>query len=204
MKDLRGYMTEDEVKKLIDSAIRFRDKVLFRLLWVTGARISEVVGDKSWYKTDKVQQRIFEGLKVKDVLWQERVIILDTLKRKVYPPPKRRVQIDFTTTKMLGEYVIQENLKLEDKVFKITRVRAFQIIRETGEHAGIQKVGNKKIHGHHLRHSHCVAYVKKNNTMEGLRKLQNRLGHSSISTTAHYLQFAPIEQKEIEDVFGKW
>jgi integrase/recombinase XerD len=199
MKDLRGYMTEQEVRKLIGFAIKLRDRLLLRFLWVTGARISEVVGDKSWYKN-----RVFEGLKVKDIVWDESTVILDTLKRKAYPPPKRRVQIDRNTLALLKQFIEENNLRLEDKVFKITRERVFQIIRELGEQAGIKKVGTKRLHGHHLRHSHCVAYVKKNNNLEALRKLQNRLGHANINTTAHYLQFAPEEQKEIEDVFGKW
>jgi site-specific recombinase XerD len=40
--------------------------------------------------------------------------------------------------------------------------------------------------------------------MEGLRKLQQRVGHSSITTTAHYLQFAFEEQREeVEKVLGE-
>ncbi|MBT0160689.1 tyrosine-type recombinase/integrase [Candidatus Bathyarchaeota archaeon A05DMB-2] len=62
----------------------------------------------------------------------------------------------------------------------------------------------KKQHPHHMRHSHCVAFIRKNNTLEGLRKLQKRIGHASISTTAEYLQFGPEQQKETEDVFGEW
>lgn len=204
MKDLRGYMTEEEVRKLIDGALRFRDKVLFRFLWVTGARISEVVGDKSWYKTEKVPRRVFEGFKVKDIVWSESVVLLDTLKRKKYPPDKRRVQIDSITLQMLKNYIMQEGLKPEGRVFRISRERVFQIIREIGESVNIKKVGNKQLHNHHLRHSHCVAYVRKNNTLEALRKLQKRLGHANINTTAHYLQFAGEAQQEIEDVFGKW
>jgi len=199
MKDLRGYMTESEVKKLIETAIKPRDKLLLRFLWVTGARVSEVVGDKSWYKN-----RVFEGLKVSDIIWDESTVILDTLKRKKYPPPKRRVQIDQITLTLLKEFIQENNLNLNDKVFKITRERVFQIIRELGEQAGILKIGNTRLHTHHFRHSHCVAYVKKNNNLEALRKLQNRLGHANINTTAYYLQFAPDQQKEIEDVFGKW
>jgi len=70
--------------------------------------------------------------------------------------------------------------------------------------AGIPKVGTKKIHPHHFRHSHCVAWVRANPTIEGLRKLQQRVGHASITTTAHYLQFAFEEQREeVEKVLGE-
>jgi hypothetical protein len=53
-------------------------------------------------------------------------------------------------------------------------------------------------------HSRCVAYTRKNNTLEGLRKPQLRTGHASISTTAQYLQFGLEERQETEGVFGKW
>ena len=199
MKDIRGYMTEEEVKKVIDATAFLRDKLLLRLLWVTGARISEIVGDKSWYKN-----RVFYGLRVEDILWKESVVILDTLKRKQYPPPKRRVTLDARTLEMLRAYVTKTQLAKESKVFNITRQRAWQIVKELATGAGIKKVGLKPPHPHHLRHSSCVAFIRHNNTMEGLRKLQQKLKHANIQTTAHYLQFAPEEQEEVEDVFGKW
>ena len=105
---------------------------------------------------------------------------------------------------MLKEYIETEGLRKEEPLLNFSRQRAFQIIRKVGKDAGLEKIGNKLIHNHHLRHSNCVAYIRKNNTMEGLRKLQQRIGHASISTTAHYLQFGPESKKETEEVFGNW
>ena len=199
IKDLRGFMSADQVRDLINSARTFRDKVFLRLLWVTGARVSEIVGDKSWYK-----KRVYEPVKVEDIDFKEGVIILNLLKRKQYPPPKHRVPLDKRTLQNLEAYILQEKLQPNNALFPFTRQRAFQIIREAAKDAKIIKVGNKKPHPHHMRHSHCVAFIRKNNTLEGLRKLQKRIGHASISTTAEYLQFGPEQQKETEDVFGEW
>lgn len=199
MKDLRGYLKETEVQKLIGHARSCRDKLLIRLLWVTGCRISELLGDKSWYK-----HRVYEPAKVEDIDFKEGVIYLSLLKRKTYPPLKHRVSLDEITLQILRDYIQQEKLRDKDALFSITRQRAFQIIREAGEEAGIRKVGAKLLHNHHLRHSNCIAYIRKNNTLEGLRKLQQRIGHASISTTAHYLQFGPESKKETEEVFGNW
>ena len=105
---------------------------------------------------------------------------------------------------MLREWVEISHLKDEDRVFSISRQRVFQIVRELGKETGLLKIGAKKIHNHHFRHSHCISYIKVNNNMEGLRKLQQKLGHANINTTAHYLQFAPQDHKEVEDIFGKW
>lgn len=202
MKDLRGYLTSDEIDKVLSVINNLRDQVLFRLLWVTGARISEVVGDKSDVYLKKQNPHIFYGLKVQDILWADNAVLIDTLKRKRYPPNKRRVPIDRKTIEMLRIFVNEEKLGLNDKVFRLTRVRVYQLLAKYGKLAKIPKIGIKPIHPHGFRHSHCVAYVKKNNTLEGLRKLQNRLNHANIETTAHYLQFAPEAQQEIEDIFG--
>jgi integrase len=225
IKDLRGYMPEEQIRKLLVGAHKLRDKLLLRLLWVTGCRISELLGGNSWYPINcsyrkekkclttcykncehRITQklRVFEPAHVNDIDWNDGVIILNLLKRKKYPPPQHRVALDKITLNMLKEYIKQEHLQPTDPIFNITRQRAFQITREIGKSVGINKVGSKGLHDHHFRHSHCVAYVKKNNTLEGLRKLQKRIGHASISTTAEYLQFGPEAKEETEDIFGKF
>jgi len=130
---------------------------------------------------------------------------MDTLKRKETPPPRRRVVVDEITMAMVRKYVVDKKLKGDDKLLDITRQRAWQIILDLGEMIGIEKIGEKRIHPHHLRHSHCIAWIRDNNTMEGLRQLQQRLAHANINTTAHYLQFAIDESKgKVEKTFGKW
>lgn len=198
MKDLQGYISPRRVKQIIDSASSLRDRILVRLLWVTGCRVSELVGDK--VKQNGVVVKEFKGVQIEDVVWEENVIIMDTLKRKRYPPPKRRVEVDDITMRMLKKYV---GTRKTGKLFGITRQRVFQIIRKLGQNARVGRVGNKGIHPHHFRHSHCVAWIRDNNNMEGLRKLQERLKHASITTTTLYLQFAG-SKKEVEKTFGNW
>ncbi len=200
MRDLRGYMTPEEITRVIGQGKTARDQLLMEVLWVTGARISEVVS-KPW------------GLAKKNILVEENTLVLRTLKRRLkkvdkktgevvsLAPPERRVVIPKQTVIKLADFT--KNLQPDDYVFPITRQHAFEIVREAGTQAGVPKVGEKRIHPHHFRHSHCVAYVKKNNTIEGLRKLQDRLKHSNFASTAQYLQFSTIgEEKEIEDIFG--
>jgi len=188
MKDLRGYLKPEEVYKILNTAkkVSMRDFLLIRLLWVTGARISEIL-----------------NLKTEDIVWDDNSLILITLKRKKKNIEYRRVPVDKRTMEYLKTFITKYNIK--GRIFPITRQRAFQIIRKIGKLAGITKVGEKKLHPHHFRHSHCVMWVRNNNTLEGLRKLQQRLKHANISTTAHYLQFAVEEtKKEVEEVFGRW
>jgi len=195
MRDLRGYMKPNEITKVISNGKTMRDCMLMNVLWTTGARISEVVGP-NW------------GIRPTDLVPEENIIIFRTLKCRPKklgglpsaPPPERRVIVPAWLMNQLVKFC--ENTPAEMRIFPISRQRAFQIVRSAGEHAGIRMVGKKRIHPHHFRHSHCVAYIRGNNTLEGLRKLQQRLLHANIITTAHYLQFATgADQKKIEEIF---
>ena len=67
-----------------------------------------------------------------------------------------------------------------------------------GKDAGIEYVGDKRIHPHHFRHSYSIYMVDR----ISIRKLQELLGHSDINTTAHYLQYS---EKDIgDDVEKAW
>lgn len=185
MKDLRGYMRPEEVERVISHGARFRDKVIMRVLWCTGCRVGELL-----------------LLRFEDVSWRDRLMQLWTLKRR--KPTQRVISVDEKSLAMLQEYCYKLHIR-KGHIFDLTERRVEQIVYEAGCAAGISKVGSKKIHPHHFRHSHAVAWIRANPTMEGLRKLQLRLGHANINSTIHYLQFATEEQTaEVETVFGKW
>lgn len=193
MRDTRGYMKPNQVARVIRGAQTERDRLLMEVLLVTGARVSEVV-DRQW------------GIKPSDLVPEDNVIIFQTLKRSrgeadaPRPPPERRVIVPAWLMERLLKF--SRNTPAETRIFPITRVRVYQIVEAAGERAGVTKVGRKKLHPHHFRHTSCIMYVKANNTMEGLRKLQRRLMHASINSTAFYLQFdTKGEQQAIEEIF---
>lgn len=194
IKDLRGYLKPDEVQRIIEASPTPRDRLLIQTLWITGARISEVIDREHGIRP---QDLVIDG--------GENIIIMRTLKRSrkknPTPPPSRRVPIPKKLMDSLQAFCI--NTPAQMRIFPISRQRAFEIVRRAGKLAGITQVGEKRLHPHHLRHSHCVAYIKHDNTLEGLKKLQRRLGHASFATTAHYLQFSMKgEAKKIEEIFG--
>lgn len=191
MRDLRGYISPNKIARVIRAGGTERDRLLMEVLWTTGARISEIV-NWEW------------GICPEDLIPKENVVIIRTLKRRKkdppVPPPERRVPIPAWLMKKLLAFCA--NTPAQHRIFSMSRQWAFEIVRRAGKDSGVLKIGRKKIHPHHFRHSHCVAYIKANNTLEGLRKLQQRLQHASITTTAHYLQFAlEGEQRRIEDIF---
>ena len=186
MSDVRGYLRPEEIKTLIESTRNLRDRTILWLLWATGCRLSELL-----------------MLKVEDISLEDRVLYMWTLKRRKQRRFQRIVLVDDATIDLIKKYM-KTYCITTGALIRISKRRVRQIVYETGVAAGIPRVGSKKIHPHHLRHSHCVAWVRANPSMEGLRKLQQRLGHASIATTAHYLQFAFSEQQEeVDSVLGE-
>ncbi len=186
MKDVKGYLSPQDIRKVISYASSLRDRLILWLLWSTGCRLSEML-----------------LLTVEDIAWADNVLVMWTLKRKDNNRIQRPVLVDNATISLIREYMHVYHVDT-GPLIKIKHRRVRQIVRETGARAGIFRVGNKIFHPHHFRHSHCVAWVRENPTMEGLRKLQQRLGHASLSTTAHYLRFAFSEQQaEVDAVLGK-
>ena len=94
-------------------------------------------------------------------------------------------------------------MKQEGKslIFGVSRHRAWQIVRECAEKAGLPKLVNPetgRVHNispHKLRDAFAVMAVKHNDSGDGLRLLQEHLGHQSFNTTAKYRKVAGEELK---------
>lgn len=191
MKDKRGYLTVDQVEKLLDAAPNLRDRLILQLMYRCGRRVSEVL-----------------LLTKDDILWNDKKIIFNILKRK--KPVKELKPVDEGTLKLLDLYV-NGNIEMKgirkkmegDRLFPITRQCVFKMIRKVGESAGITRVGDKKLHPHHLRHSFAVHQVRSNmKSMDDIRQLQMYMGHANISTTTHYLQYSSDDLRKVVD--GMW
>ena len=106
---------------------------------------------------------------------------------------------------MIQEYVGRGGAKEksgERFLFTLTRHRAWQIVRDCAERAGLPKLVNvesgKKhnVSPHQLRDAFAVHAVKLDDSGDGLRLLQEHLGHQSITTTMKYRKVSGEEQKE--------
>ena len=117
----------------------------------------------------------------------------------------RALPIDGDTLKLLKEYVqrggpvVKEGKTL---IFGINRHRAWQIIKQCAERAGLPKLINPetgKVHNvspHKLRDAFAVMAVKQNDSGDGLRMLQEHLGHASFNTTAKYRKVSGKEHRD--------
>ena len=105
---------------------------------------------------------------------------------------------------MLNDYIKRGGpVKHGDKslIFGISRHRAWQIVRESAEKAGLPQLVNTetgRVHNvspHRLRDAFATHAIKLDDSGDGLRLLQEHLGHASFNTTAKYRKVAGTELK---------
>ena len=200
MKDVRGFFSVEQVEAMIEGCDNLRDRVLIRLLWRTGMRVSELVRPG----TDRSPVL---GLRVKDILWQENSFIIRHAKRKGNPP--RRIDVDPGTLAIVREY-LEKRPEKSEFVIPIGRQMAYLVVRQAAERVGITEVGDPLVsqrrhpHPHHLRHSLAVHSVKVGGGEdESMVHLQKQLGHASIATTFSYLEFGDKRKRKWYDDLWK-
>ena len=211
MKDLTGFFKPGQRTAIYNACQSERDKLLIRLLWKSGRRIGEILalkvedidfenGNILWHIEKKCKK-----LRAEDgqfITW------FDKKGKKHYKTQridlKRLKPQDKRTLKELEIYVNKNWLLPKDYVFEgakentpITRQRAFQIVRDAAEDAGLGYIGIKKPHPHHFRHSFAVDIAKRLKSPGDLRKLQMAMEHTNLDMTQNYLQFGQTELREL-------
>ena len=117
----------------------------------------------------------------------------------------RVLPVDEDTQEMLLDYIKRGGAVSRNGnklLFGINRHRAWQIVRDAARRAGLGNLVNPetgKVHHvspHKLRDAFAIHAVKLNDSGDGLRLLQEHLGHQSITTTMRYRKVSGEEQKE--------
>jgi len=212
----KTYLESNEVELMEKVAVCFRDRLLVRLLFRLGCRISEAL-----------------ALKLEDIDFDQGTVTIEHLKARVkLCCPKcrarlgrshrfcpncghsvekavaqerehrrlRTLPVDGDTLEMLADFVRRD--KTKGLIFRINRHRAWQVVKECAERAGLPDLVNPetgKVHGvspHRLRDAFAVHAIKLDDSGDGLRLLQEHLGHASFNTTAKYRKIAGKEHKE--------
>lgn len=218
---MKTYLEPSEVALLEDAATNLRDRLLIRLLFHLGCRVSEAL-NLAIEDIDLDNGRVtIEHLKARVSLSCS--VCGERLGRKHSFCPKcggkvtgaqarerehrrqRVLPVDSDTLRMLSEYVERGGSVLRDGkrlIFGINRHRAWQIVKECAERAGLPKLVNPetgRVHNvspHRLRDCFAVMAVQRNDSTDGVRLLQEWLGHADIGTTMRYRKVAGEELKE--------
>jgi integrase/recombinase XerD len=212
---MKTYLEQGEIEKLEDTAVCVRDRLLIRMLWRLGCRVSEALTlevkdidlTRGIVTIEHLKSRIKLicprcganlgkshafcprcGNKVKEAVSKEKE------HRKI-----RTLPLDGNTLGMLKEYIsrggpISKNGKV--LLFGINRSRAWQIVKDCADRSGLPKLTNPEtgnVHNvspHRLRDAFAVHAVRVDDSGDGLRLLQEHLGHVSFNTTAKYRKVA--------------
>ncbi|MBI2852755.1 MAG: tyrosine-type recombinase/integrase [Chloroflexi bacterium] len=216
---MKAYLEPDEIGRLEQAAEYLRDRLLIRLLFHLGCRVSEALGIKTGdidFKQGLVtiqhlkqriklscpecSARLGKGHKFCPVCGRkvEKAVADEKEHRKF-----RVLPLDEETMKMLKEYLGRGGANSKTRlIFDLSRHRAWQIVKECAEKARLPRLVNSesgKVHNvspHRLRDAFAVMAVKQNDSGDGIRLLQEHLGHQSITTTMRYRKVSGEEQKE--------
>ncbi len=218
---MKTYLEPKEVELLEKAATCLRDWLLIRLLFRLGCRISEALAlrvedidfDRGTVTIEhlKARLRLFcpncNGRLGKTHTFcpkcsarVEKSLTQEQERRRM-----RTLPIDGDTLEILRDYIRRGGPVSRGGrrlIFGINRHRAWQVVRDCAERAGLPNLVTPetgRVHGvspHRLRDAFAVHAVKLDDSGDGLRLLQEHLGHASFNTTAKYRKVAGEEHRE--------
>ncbi len=175
-KRLPTVLTKQEISQLLETAKSFKKSwLMISLLYACGLRVSELV-----------------NLKVKDLNFEEKIGNVRQAKGK----KDRIFNIPDFLFKHLSKQASKQQKAGQEYLFsgpkgKLSSRNIQKIVSLASKRAGIKK----PVHCHTLRHSFAT-HLLENGT--DIRKIQELLGHSDLSTTQIYTHISVEELKKIK------
>ena len=218
---METYLEPQDIERMETAATCLRDKLLVRLLFHLGCRVSEAlvltVDDIDLNNGLVTIVHLKSGTKLLCPDCGARLgkahsfcpgcgkKVGEAIKREAEHRRMRTLPIDPNTLEILKDYIRRGGpVKQKGKllIFGINRHRAWRIIRDCAECAGLSTLINPetgRVHSispHRLRDAFAVHAMKLDDSGDGLRLLQEHLGHASFDTTAKYRKVAGEEHRE--------
>ncbi|MFH1486576.1 MAG: site-specific integrase [Chloroflexota bacterium] len=191
-RTLPRYITETECKRIIEAAECERDRLLLRLMFESGSRVSEVC---------PVRRR--------DIDIEVGQVRLVNLKQGTYA--EKLCVVSMELAKMLDEYCTRNSIGEDGYVFPskkrstphIGRKMVYRIVTQLTEKLGIRKPHADGISSaawpHCLRHGAAVNILTKT---KNIQLVKQQLGHASVSTTGIYTELVDDERvNQLRSVF---
>lgn len=171
-KTLPVVLTKNEVKRMILSATDPKHKLMIKLFYSSGLRLSEL-----------------QKLKVNDLELSQNIGWV----RKGKGQKDRMIILSEDLCRDLQNYIADENKYLfpgrdEDRPISVRQIQ--NIVAKIAKGAQI----NKNVHVHTLRHSFAT-HLLENGT--DIRKIQALLGHSNLNTTQIYTHLSNKDLKQV-------
>ena len=155
-----SYLTEEDIRRLVEACKKERDRLLITLLFQTGVRISEALS------LTPAAIRNFEGKPAMEIVGKGKKL--------------RMVALPVNLKEKLESYAYRAKIEPRMRFFEINRSRAWQILNEARKAAGMEK----RVFPHLLRHSDAIIRLRKTGNPKAL---QYHLGHNSPAMTLRYL-----------------
>ncbi len=218
---MKAYLEPEEVALMEKAATCFRDRLLIGLLFRLGCRVSEAlplkVEDIDFTRGTVTIIHLKRRVKLSCPDCGARLGAAHLFcpkcggkieKSQAEEQEHRRqrvLPIDSHTLNMLKEYVQRGGPVLKEGkrlIFGINRHRTWQIVKACAEKAGLPKLVNPetgRVHNvspHRLRDALAVYAMKLDNSGDGLRLLQEHLGHQNFNTTAKYRKISGKEHRD--------
>ena len=215
---MKAYLNLPEIELMEQAASCPRDRLLIRLLSHLGCRISEAlalkVEDIDFEQGTATIMHLKKSMKISCPQCGMRLGNRHQfcpgcgvrVSKKIRSQQERRrirvLPVDEATLAMLKSYI--NTLPSNDKslLFHLNRHRAWQIVRDCARRAGLPSLVNPetgRVRGtspHRLRDAFSVHAMKVDDSGDGLRLLQEHLGHVSFNTTAKYRKIAGEEHRQ--------
>jgi site-specific recombinase XerD len=172
-KGLPNILTVYEVKKLIQVTNNPKHKLIIKIIYGTGLRVSEVVSLRKEdinFEENLIKVRLGKGKKDRFVKLPESIKL------------ELKAICDLTNSKYL--FWSQRGGRLTTKTIQ-------SILKNSSKKAGIKK----RVYPHLLRHSFATHLLEQGTD---LRVIQKLLGHSSIKTTQIYTQISQAQIKNVK------
>jgi len=172
---ISSFLSEEEVKKLIDNISDIRDQCIVALLYDTALRTSELV-----------------ALNCGDINLKEKIVMIRKRENEVYP---HMIPLSDRTVKLLQRYLSVRKCEKEEPLFvnifsgkRLTAASISRVVRERG-----RLILGKNVNPRMLRHSCAIALRRKGVPIE---LIADFLGHKNLNTTRRYARIQPTELKK--------
>jgi len=169
-----SFLSENEIKTLIDNISNLRDQCIVALLYDAALRRGELV-----------------ALNCEDVNLKEKTITIRRREKEVYP---HVVPLSERTVRLLRSYLKLRKCRKGEALFinsageRLSPSTVYDVVKRWS-----RRILGKHVHPHQLRHACAVALRQQGVSLD---LLSDFLGHKNVNTTRRYARLVPADLKK--------